>query len=390
MLPNPSVSEATGEWIELFNNSNQVIQLDGWRVRDLVGSMTEHLLTGVIGAGEHLVLARELTKISLNNDQDQLELLDPSGLVIDQSPIYLNAQDDQSWCRVSTGWSWCQPSPAETNIALVSSSPSPSPSPSISPSPTPFSSPSPSPASSGAPSLKEIVRVSEISACGPEQEWVEIEFLSQTHVSGLWIEDESGGRRLLSDGSYLGFVVFSWSSSYLNNSGDIVRLIHQGSVLDERSFSDCTSGTSFARRPDGTWSQTSIPTPAKQNAFPADDATVIVVSSMNQSQPEALQNEIQMELESAQMIESFLDQSVDELSPAVAPSLSWASLNPKQRAESNPRSQLRDELGNIWTVQLEKDRVSTTSLSWLLFWSSLTVINSSVGSLVSILQDWLE
>ncbi len=77
---NEFVSDATDEWIEILNPFNNVINLSGWTVRDATLKATA-LPDQLLGFGQFVVVTSPAGK--LNNDGDTVELVDPSGSVVD-------------------------------------------------------------------------------------------------------------------------------------------------------------------------------------------------------------------------------------------------------------------------------------------------------------------
>jgi hypothetical protein len=83
-LPNPVGKDTDGEWIKLFNNRNETINLDGWRLKDALGK-TFIFKGQKIKAGEYLVLDYKTTKISLNNNGETLFLYNKNGDLVSQA-----------------------------------------------------------------------------------------------------------------------------------------------------------------------------------------------------------------------------------------------------------------------------------------------------------------
>ena len=130
-----SVRDAAGEWFEVYNpDADLAVNLQGWSIGD--GGEASHRIAGEVTAppGGYLVLGRnsdssknggiatgyEYEGINLTNDGDVIELVDPSGRVVDRveynsdlvlpgastslDPMFLDADanDDQGrWCRAS-------------------------------------------------------------------------------------------------------------------------------------------------------------------------------------------------------------------------------------------------------------------------------------------------
>lgn len=80
LLINEFVSDADVEWIEIFNPFNNVIDLSEWTVRDATAKATA-LPDQLLGLGQFVVVTNPSGK--LNNDGDTIELVDPSGSVVD-------------------------------------------------------------------------------------------------------------------------------------------------------------------------------------------------------------------------------------------------------------------------------------------------------------------
>ena len=81
LLINEFVSDATIEWIEVLNPFNNVIDLSGWTVRDATQKETA-LPDQLLGLGQFAVVTNPSGK--LNNDGDTIQLVDPSGSVVDE------------------------------------------------------------------------------------------------------------------------------------------------------------------------------------------------------------------------------------------------------------------------------------------------------------------
>lgn len=82
-LPDPLGNDANGEFIELKNKGNELVDLAGWRLDDAEGGSAEYIIpAGVkMAAGEIRLFERTETKLALNNSSDRVRLKDPRGLV---------------------------------------------------------------------------------------------------------------------------------------------------------------------------------------------------------------------------------------------------------------------------------------------------------------------
>lgn len=84
ILPDPESDEATDEFIELWNDSSEAIDISGFVIRD--GSKTSAYTFPegtVLPENEYLVLKRVVSKIALNNTEETLSLFENTGLLVD-------------------------------------------------------------------------------------------------------------------------------------------------------------------------------------------------------------------------------------------------------------------------------------------------------------------
>lgn len=114
---NEFVSDATDEWIEIFNPFNNVIDLLGWTVRDATQKQTS-LPDQMLGLGQFVVVTNPAGK--LNNDGDTIELVDPSGAIVDsvtygsgneaipKKPDSLSRDADGAWIVTSILTPWAE------------------------------------------------------------------------------------------------------------------------------------------------------------------------------------------------------------------------------------------------------------------------------------------
>lgn len=119
-LPNPQ-GDDINEWIELFNDSEAPVDLAGFILDDAAdGSLPFTFSTStIIQPKQYLTLNRGLTKLSLNNDQDEVRLLTSAGQVVDQV-AYQKALEGSSYSldMATNSWQWATPSPGQPNIAV--------------------------------------------------------------------------------------------------------------------------------------------------------------------------------------------------------------------------------------------------------------------------------
>ncbi|MEK9147341.1 MAG: lamin tail domain-containing protein [Patescibacteria group bacterium] len=85
-MPNPEGSDGEEEWIEIFNNGDKSIDLGGFILDDIEGASSKYIIPfgTIIYSNGFLVFKRKDTKIALNNTDDMVRLLYPSGEILAQ------------------------------------------------------------------------------------------------------------------------------------------------------------------------------------------------------------------------------------------------------------------------------------------------------------------
>ena len=118
ILSSPEGPDTEEEWIEIFNQNNFEVDLSEWQLTDTVGKTTTYSFPmgrKILPQG-FLVISRPITKITLNNDGDGLNLIQPNGKIID-SVTYEKAPRGQSFNKTNSGWVWSSTlTPGSTNI----------------------------------------------------------------------------------------------------------------------------------------------------------------------------------------------------------------------------------------------------------------------------------
>ena len=200
------------EWIELYNPGTVPVNLSGWRIDDsVIGGPHTLIGEGVVIAPDSLLVIPLTSAILNNNDPDRVILSDPTGQVIDQSPLIV-LRPDQTIARQPDGSNtWIvgspspgiwnsgdppatgiptTPTPGTTNTATpdatVTATPSatvtvtpsatatvtPSTTATATPTPTATLLPSPTPTPTLPAAVDQVV-INEIAAAG-EEEWIEL------------------------------------------------------------------------------------------------------------------------------------------------------------------------------------------------------------------------
>lgn len=113
-LPNPIGKDTEGEWIKLFNNSQEAVDLSGWQIKDASGKA--FFLKNKIGPGQYSVLDYKTTKISLNNNPETLFLYDQKGNLIDKAEFVGVAPEGKSLIRQNSQFIFTdKPTPGKAN-----------------------------------------------------------------------------------------------------------------------------------------------------------------------------------------------------------------------------------------------------------------------------------
>jgi hypothetical protein len=125
LMPNPAspVTDAVGEFIELYNPNNFEVKLKGYKL--LTGINHNHSFIfddQSLRADEYRAYFVTETKASLANSSGMVQLQSPDGNIVDETLVYQNAISGQAWIWDDTTWVWStQPTPNARNITTDSS-----------------------------------------------------------------------------------------------------------------------------------------------------------------------------------------------------------------------------------------------------------------------------
>jgi len=122
LLPHPSTG-TDNEYIELYNDSSEDINLSGWFLDDSEGGSSPYSIPigTIIKANSYLVFNKKETKLALNDDGDVARLFWPDNTLISFSEMYKKADYDLSWSRnIDSSWNFSTTvTPGETNIFTI-------------------------------------------------------------------------------------------------------------------------------------------------------------------------------------------------------------------------------------------------------------------------------
>ncbi len=122
-LPNPEDSDRDNEFIEIYNDGDAEIDLDGWILEDKIGNVKKFIIpdgTEII-AGKYKVFYSDETRITLNNSGDGVFLKDDRNNIIDETPVSDAVKEEQSYA-LNENRVWVltlSPTPGRENIIKV-------------------------------------------------------------------------------------------------------------------------------------------------------------------------------------------------------------------------------------------------------------------------------
>lgn len=122
-MANPSGKDEEDEWIEIYNDSDSIVDISGWQLDDIASGSKPFVFpqNTLIAPKSYLVFSRQITKIALNNDKDSVRLLFPEGVVF-QEITYEKPPQGKSSARTNEGFVWNAPTPGAPNISGITMS----------------------------------------------------------------------------------------------------------------------------------------------------------------------------------------------------------------------------------------------------------------------------
>jgi len=116
-LPSPDGTDEENEWIEIYNDSGEIVNISDWQLDDATSGSAAFMFpeNTLIAPKSYLVFSRQITGIALNNDKDSVRLLLPEGVVF-QEINYEKPMTGKSSARSAEGFVWATPTPGMANI----------------------------------------------------------------------------------------------------------------------------------------------------------------------------------------------------------------------------------------------------------------------------------
>lgn len=114
--PNPEGTD-DDEFIEILNRSGETFDISGWQLKNKTSRIFTFASSTSVAPKERLVFYRIITKITLNNTNDRLELVNNLGQTVDVISLG-KAPEGKSFMLTGTKKVWANPSPGEEISSL--------------------------------------------------------------------------------------------------------------------------------------------------------------------------------------------------------------------------------------------------------------------------------
>jgi hypothetical protein len=119
LFPDPAapLTDAADEFIELYNPTDQPVNLSGYSIKTGHDLGSKYIIKDVtIAPGGFLALKSALTKLALANDGSSVALYTPDGTQLGATVTYSKAASGNAWASFDDGWAWtAQPTPGAAN-----------------------------------------------------------------------------------------------------------------------------------------------------------------------------------------------------------------------------------------------------------------------------------
>ncbi len=118
-IPNPEGKDAENEWIEIYNQGEQTADLSNWQLDDMPDGSKPFTLpqNTLIFPKEFVVFQRLITKLALNNDEDQVRLIYPNGNIAAEISYLAEKKQGQAVAFDGQEYFWTtMPTPGTANI----------------------------------------------------------------------------------------------------------------------------------------------------------------------------------------------------------------------------------------------------------------------------------
>ncbi len=114
-LPNPSgVDNKENEWIEIYNDGNSAINLNGFKITSQNKSYI--IKNKIIQPKEFLILKRSETGLLLNNSNGILKFFDKNNNLIQEISFFGSAPEGKSFSKFGNNFVFTNPTPTKENF----------------------------------------------------------------------------------------------------------------------------------------------------------------------------------------------------------------------------------------------------------------------------------
>lgn len=277
VYPSPS-SSSSDEWVELFNEGQDDIEITGWNIDDIIGfgSKPYSFPAGtVIKSNGYLIVDKQHSKIAFNNSGDEVNLIDPETNIV-ASTSYGSIPTDNSWARLN------ERSFAATPLITKNSA-------NIFPEKNNYFA---------------AIRISEVlpdpDGRDEEGEWVELQSLVdyQIDLSGWKIDDEAEGSSpytikdhvILKSFGYLSFDRKQTGIAFNNNEDSVYVYSPDGGVVNYLNYTGSENNLSWSYFEDGYSWTNNLTKNSPNNKATIDTKIVTSAPSETESRPETEEN----------------------------------------------------------------------------------------------------
>lgn len=120
ILPNPEGSDSDGEFIELYNESGEEVDLENWQIGDSSSQYvisSDDFISTIISANSYFTIYGDISGISLNNSGGEtVSLYQPNEDLLDTIIYSESALESESYCLLENKWNWSiEPTPGKKN-----------------------------------------------------------------------------------------------------------------------------------------------------------------------------------------------------------------------------------------------------------------------------------
>ena len=119
-LPNPEDSDKDNEFIELYNDGEKDVDLEGWTIEDKAGKIKIFIIPekNIIKSKDYKIFYSDETRIALNNSGDGVALKDDKENIVSETAVSDSAKEDQSFVLDENDkWVWTlRPTPGRENV----------------------------------------------------------------------------------------------------------------------------------------------------------------------------------------------------------------------------------------------------------------------------------